>query len=570
MRTMKRVAILLTMCLLAALPCTGRVVERTFLTTDRDVYVAGDNVWISAFCTDASTGRLSGVSSVAYVELHSADGAVQELKIALRRGRGAGCMTLLASLPTGNYRLVAYTAQNKAEKGYDYEGVASKTISVFNVLSKERVKNGVTVLTPEEYSGVQKEGFSKACGGIGISIPEERPQEGFLPVHISNNGAAGALFSVSIYNEDGIRHPANPGPSEFVSRLRDVKAGEIPTDFVPEFEGEMIRGRIAGASPAILDSLKGRYAFIAAPGDGYDIYASGIADDGSLLFHTGNIYGMRDLVCEIEGVDSTSACHIELEDPFVRAEVPAPELLSISESLAPALKERSMSMQIERRFMSDTLFSWFRVKGSSLVGPDPIRYNLEDYRRFPLMKEVFSEIIHEIRIAGNSRRGRTFSIGLMDSHKRSVPSAHETLVLLDGVPVFNHDKLYNYDPLLVKYIDIYPYPYLVGTKFYDGVISFVTYKGNMPTMTFDGNVRIVGFKGASFPQAYTCSFLSPGDAYPDYRRTIYWNPLVEVPSGGSFAASVKLPDYKGDFTVVVEGFDSDGRPVCAKSSFSVR
>ena len=203
-------------------------------------------------------------------------------------------------------------------------------------------------------------------------------------------------------------------------------------------------------------------------------------------------------------------------------------------------------------------------KGTRKPMPEELR------EQVPLMKEVFSEIIHEIRIAGNSRRGRTFSIGLMDSHKRSVPSAHETLVLLDGVPVFNHDKLYNYDPLLVKYIDLYPYPYLVGTKFYDGVISFVTYKGNMPTMTFDGNVRIVGFKGASFPQAYTCSFLTPGDSYPDYRRTIYWNPLVEVPSGGSFGASVKLPDYKGDFTVVVEGFDSDGRPVCAKSSFSVR
>ena len=76
---MKRICLLTGMCamlLLGAAPASaqGRVVERTWLSTDKDVYVAGESVWYSAFCLDAGTLRYSPVSSVAYVELHSADG----------------------------------------------------------------------------------------------------------------------------------------------------------------------------------------------------------------------------------------------------------------------------------------------------------------------------------------------------------------------------------------------------------------------------------------------------------------------------------------------------------------
>ena len=41
------------------------LVERTYLSTDRDCYVAGDRIWCSAFCVDAATGVLSGFSSIA-------------------------------------------------------------------------------------------------------------------------------------------------------------------------------------------------------------------------------------------------------------------------------------------------------------------------------------------------------------------------------------------------------------------------------------------------------------------------------------------------------------------------
>ena len=99
---MKKILTLL-FCLLSAsllrVPGAERLRERVYLSTDRDVYVAGDAVWLSAWCVDAGSGRLSGFSKTAYVEIHSADKLVQTAKIALDGGRGAGRLFLPTTLP---------------------------------------------------------------------------------------------------------------------------------------------------------------------------------------------------------------------------------------------------------------------------------------------------------------------------------------------------------------------------------------------------------------------------------------------------------------------------------------
>ena len=79
---MRKTLILLLLLVSAAWArARGPVVERTFVTTDRDVYLAGETVWCSAFCVDAATGTLSQLSGTAFLEIHSARGRVLEGKV---------------------------------------------------------------------------------------------------------------------------------------------------------------------------------------------------------------------------------------------------------------------------------------------------------------------------------------------------------------------------------------------------------------------------------------------------------------------------------------------------------
>ena len=142
------------------------------------------------------------------------------------------------------------------------------------------------------------------------------------------------------------------------------------------------------------------------------------------------------------------------------------------------------------------------------------------------------------------------------------------LVLLDGVPVLDHERLLAYDPLLVQRVDIYTDDYFLGARSFSGIANFVTYKGTLPNMRFEDNVRVVDFQGCSLPLAYTCAGVD--SEYPDYRQTIYWHPMLTLAPGESVTVECKTPAYSGRFEVVAEGLTEQGEAVSARSTLNVR
>ena len=110
---MKRLLTIIFLLASALLVCRAQdaVPERVYISTDRDVYVAGDDMFVSAFCLNTAAGCRSDLSRVAYLEIISADGPVQTGKIALLNGRGGGMLKIQNTIPTGNYKIVSYTSQ---------------------------------------------------------------------------------------------------------------------------------------------------------------------------------------------------------------------------------------------------------------------------------------------------------------------------------------------------------------------------------------------------------------------------------------------------------------------------
>jgi len=154
---MKKIFTIITLLLaFFSVSAQQRVAERTYISTDKENYVAGEALWCSAYCLDITADNednvFSNMSSIVYLELHSAAGIAQTGKIALINGRGAGKIILAPNLPTGNYKLIAYTAQNKNEVGYGYDVPWAKTVSIFNTLTKDRVSDGVKVVEDDEYA----------------------------------------------------------------------------------------------------------------------------------------------------------------------------------------------------------------------------------------------------------------------------------------------------------------------------------------------------------------------------------------------------------------------------------
>lgn len=539
-----------------------RVVERTWLSTDRDVYVAGDLLWYSAFCMDAAKGVFSPVSSVAYVELHGEAGMVASGKVALVDGRGAGSLSIPGTLPTGNYRLVAYTTQNKAEAGYDYTGIGSKTVSVFNVFSNDRVKEGVEVVTPEEYAELGASVNYRDGAALALAW-----SDGSLT--IVNRTDETASLSVSIFHDDGFVPNDNPTPADFMAGCRAVGPRTLDGTVISDYEGEIIYGHVAGLSDDQLKAMAGKYVFLSTPSDKSDVYASVIDPEGRVRFFTGNIYGDKECFCEIEDLDPDVRAFIDLESPFVAARVAPTAPLKMASSLQEPLRQRSLAMQIERKFTADTLFDLLPIRENGLFGGEEIVYILDDYTRFPTMEEVLIEFVSQMKARRWPDRTRDIKV-LLEGAMVPYFSQSRTLMMLDGVPVFDQQKILDYDPLLVETIHIYPRVTFIGDRSFDGVVNFVTYKHNLPTFKFGSNVRVIDYQGVSWPMAFTGASLRTQDDYPDYRQTIYWNPVVELQAGETVSVPCKLPDYKGRFRVVVEGLSAAGTPFRAVTSFTTK
>ena len=551
--------------------CAGAqttVVEKTYISTDREIYVSGDKIWCSAFCVDAANGlRPSSLSAIAYVEIVSEDGTLESGKIALSEGRGAGTIEIPATAPTGNYRIVAYTAYTKNTPGFNPQEHISKTISIFNTSTKERVKNGVKILSDSEYDALRTPAGTQPAAGA-LSIAYHRNAEGYLEVVLTNNSAAPADLSLSLSNRDGIIPPDNTSIDAFMGAAASAArasagAASAPAAAVstaaelPEYEGEIIRGRIAGATTDEIEGLKGRSAFISVPTEKSDLYSSIVDNDGMIKFVTNNIYGTKEMVCEIEDND-LARCHIELISPFVSPKLKGIPALQMAPSIKEDLQRRGLSVQLCRSFSADTLASLMPIRENPLIPSyDAIEYKLDDYKRFPVMRELFIEFINEIKVRRVDGKEQ-LKVKTHLEERVSLFDKNNSLIMVDGIPVFDHSQVIEYDPLLVESVVVYPYKYYTGWRSFCGMANFVTYKKNLPGIKFNDGVRVVQFKGCSYPMAFTCQEI--GEDFPDYRELLYWHPQIKLPAGESSSIKVKIPANVKEIRICAEGMMENGTP----------
>lgn len=547
---MRKIFYLILVLALVSIPALSQ--ERVYISTDKDTYVSGDRVWCSAFCMDASSSPalLSGFSSTVYLELQTNEKVVQTAKIALISGRGAGALELSPDLPTGNYRLIAYTSLNKNEKGFVPDG---KFLTIFNVLSGERLETGVVISAGQEprHSEVKS-----IAGGNDPSIEVSLPDKSCgtsekVRFSIKNTTTGSVTLSVSIFHQDNLGVLPERTIAQAFSQMGTIAAGYISHDFIPDYEGEVIKLSTHGIS--------GGMAHISFPGRGNGYYACDIDSSGTAYVFTPNIIGDKDMVCEIEASSMPQSWSIEVVDPFIKTvQGNIPELV-IGKYMEERLQNRSFSMQIGHRFDADTLFTRLPVRENTFLDGNKVVYPLDNYTRFPLMEEVIIEFVTQMRVRKVQKEPQIL-----------VSVNGPSLILLDGVPVFDHKKILDYDPLLVKDIEIYTGLRSLGNKYYDGVACLNTYKGDLPSYTFPENVRILPFKGALVPLSYTGKGVLDNPNYPDYRETLYWHPVVDIHAGEIFDFECVTPLYPGTFEIVVEGVSEDGKALSYRSSFQVK
>ena len=181
------------------------------------------------------------------------------------------------------------------------------------------------------------------------------------------------------------------------------------------------------------------------------------------------------------------------------------------------------------------------------------------------MEEVLREYITGINV--RLRQGN-YSLISIDQRNHAV-FENNPLVLIDGVPVFDMNKLMAYNPLKIKKAEVLHKKYYYNSFIAEGIVSYSTYKGDLEGFQFDPSTIELSYDGLQLQR----EFYSPQynteeqrqSRLHDYRNVLYWNPEVK-----SNEQSFYTSDIKGKYVVVVQGINADGRAGYSTISFDVK
>jgi len=542
--------------------CTGNTLvhgqtnERIYMQTDKQFYLAGELLWLKLYTTDME-GRLMSCSKIGYVELiHDSIPEVQ-IKIDIQDGTGAGWMELPALLPTGYYRMIAYTRfmRNEGEQVF-----FEKRIAIVNPFHKNDELYADEINHSFTFQSIKNESHA-------IELSLDKPAYSLRnkgELRIKGLPAENISLGISIAGIDPVLEVAPATIEQWHKQLAVTNTSPAGSQFLPEYEGAIIDGVLIDLETGNPAANPQAISLLSFPGNEIQLFAGQGDGTGNVSFYTQCVTGKEELTTTAIA-SSGKKYRVDIKQPYpIHTPVVLPHFQPDS-TWQDYLQLRNLSVQVAHAYTADSLSIIKEIPPNSDFIPQT-RYVMDDWRRFTTMEEVFVEFIAFARIRRTNEGNRFFML-----NESSILSSN-ILVLLDNIPVANHDLMVKYNPFLVKTIDMYFGQYVFGSNRFDGIIAFYTYKNDYPGIKFGENTQIFNYEGA---QPYRYFYAPNYDAksvsspIPDFRHTLLWEPSIQSNGQSELIIPFTTSDFPGSYVITTEGIGENGTIIQAKYTFNV-
>ena len=558
-------------------------------------------------CKDGSVIRknLPKAYTDGYV-MHVADTGTNDLKILVKAGVSKGNIPQDIFIIFQNNRRINFARSQRIENG----------IAVL-VISKDSLKAGVTQITvfdADKQPQCERLYFKRPKNKMLLAVHADKNNyqlRNKVVIDIdatdqSQNALAGNL-SAAVYRLDSLHLPEhenifsylwlssnlkgaienpdyyfkneNAETSEALDNLmlaqgwrkfnwQNVLQNKKPSfTYIPEYSGHIITGKIT--DEATNKPVPGILVYLSVPGRRVQLKGCLSDSAGLVHFDMKDFLGSNQIVLQTNtGIDNRY--HIEIFSPFSEEftgnSIPS---FYVSENDRDDLEAANLHSSVENVYHENELQKLQTLLIDTLPFYDkPYKtYLLDDYTRFTTMEEVMREYVEEIgvRRKGNQFRFITFNapgFALRDKQPAEAMFEDNPLVLLDGVPVFDINKIIAYDPLKVQKLEVVASRYHWGPITADGIASYTTYKGNLDGYTLNPNDLLLDYDGLQQQRVfYSPDYSSAKDfqsRLPDFRDLLYWSPDVNTNENGKGRFSFYTGDIPGKYLVVLQGISQNG------------
>lgn len=329
--------------------------------------------------------------------------------------------------------------------------------------------------------------------------------------------------------------------------------------YLPEYDGHIVLGNVLNTKTNKPAPGIGTYF---APLDFPAKLFGAVSDQfGNVLYELKHFVGAKEVTIQTD-LSKDSTYKVEIASPFSKDYSQKAGLpFFFDKKNENELLTRSINMQTGNAFLPRMYKENKPVLTDSLAffGLPDEKYFLDDYTRFPTVEEVMREYVRGVLVR---RRNKEFHFRMID---RLLPNTYyrtDPLTLLDGIPIFNIDKVMEIDPLKIKKIELMSSRYLLGGMQFTGIVSMSTYKNDLAGFELDPKVLVMSYEGVQAERVfYSPKYDKASDLasrLPDFRNLLQWSPNIISDQAGKAQIQFFTSDQTGNYKVVVHGITENG------------
>ena len=423
--------------------------EELYVITDRNVYICGEEVWFKAYKMNGTNHYPCDISKVIYLELLDKNNfPVIQIKLKSDGNSGSSVFNLPENLSSGNYLLRAYT---NWMKNYPVDLFFYKDITVINPFEKISNLNLPSVSQPrktvigEDHSqSVVSNNNDQFKITLTIEKPEYSTREN-VRIGIYASDKAGnpveADLTVSVVKKGILNSGSETVFSGSGTKYSLVGTVPLSTDdpiYLPELEEHIISGIVRSRSTGEpMRKIDLSLSFVGKSARNQ----FGRTDNNGEFYFLIKQSGQNEIVIQPLSPDITGY-YVELNQTFSDSfsSLRATPLI-IDSSKIEAINNAVISMQVYN------IYRPFRKTGTAVLKANPPDFfgkpentiRMSDYIELTSVREVVKEIIPNVYTL---KQNGKYDFKLINKY-RGQPFENKPLVLVDGVPVYDFEKVLN-------------------------------------------------------------------------------------------------------------------------------
>jgi hypothetical protein len=539
--------------------------EKLFIHTNTTTFLTGETLYCKLYSLSVDNTP-SAVSKIAYIELlENTRKSIFRQKVFLENGIAQGDFFLPTTLKTGNYKLIGYTKWMLNNEPSTVFEMDVTVINPFQPLEPNNLKPGDTISKPTENEPAVQPGN----GTIAIESDKKtytHREKAVLKVKNTGGKLGKGHYSVSVRRIDELPFKKQITSKESIKNQTENQSAGSKI-YLPELRGELISGSIS--SKKGLKDLRHKTVALSIVGKSFALKIAETDRLGKFTFILDKNPNLTNVVIQVLD-ESRNDYSIQLDD-ISGADIKSLRFLpefQLNSNLKNTIEERSVANQVENAYYSKKKDSIAAdLSSGSFFHPLEKVYVLDDYTRFPTMKETITEVILELYY---KRTNGKYSIHLRNNLSNTEVYG-QPLLMIDGLLIQDANELFDYNTENIEKISLINEPYIYGPKTFSGLVSITTKNQDYQTKASGDYIKNLDIaRPLNQKKYYQPDYAGSQNArIPDYRHQLLWLPELTAGNAENMV-SFYTSDVSGHYEIILEGFTESGVPVSLSNHFEVK